>query len=41
MVNVKSPLGWKIRYGQVVKMPGFHPGVPGSIPGIGTIIASN
>ena len=24
-------------YGLVVRIPGFHPGGPGSIPGVGTL----
>ena len=26
-----------IPYGLVVRIPGFHPGGPGSIPGVGTV----
>ena len=26
-----------IPYGLVVRIPGFHPGGPGSIPGVGTL----
>ena len=28
-------------YGLVVRIPGFHPGGPGSIPGVGTLFFLN
>ena len=28
-------------YGLVVRIPGFHPGGPGSIPGVGTLLFFN
>ena len=30
-------LGKRLPYGLVVRIPGFHPGGPGSIPGVGTL----
>ena len=29
-----------IRYGLVVRIPGSHPGGPGSIPGVGNLLAA-
>ena len=28
----------RLPYGLVVRIPGFHPGGPGSIPGVGTLV---
>ena len=33
--NIHKKEGGSIRCGLVVRIPGFHPGGPGSIPGIG------
>lgn len=32
----KRPTIEKVPYGLVVRIPGFHPGGPGSTPGMGT-----
>ncbi len=34
----RAPCRHGIRYGLVVRISGFHPGGPGSIPGIGKIL---
>ena len=34
--NCKTTVAITILHGLVVRIPGFHPGGPGSIPGVGT-----
>ena len=34
-------VSYPIPYGLVVRIPGFHPGGPGSIPGVGTLFFLN
>ena len=34
--NCKTTVNIIILHGLVVRIPGFHPGGPGSIPGVGT-----
>ena len=36
-IDFVSTLYHLIPYGLVVRIPGFHPGGPGSIPGVGTV----
>ena len=34
-------LSASLPYGLVVRIPGFHPGGPGSIPGVGTFLKAH
>ena len=37
IIGLKSFLGQAIPYGLVVRIPAFHAGGPGSIPGVGAL----